>query len=171
MTRYTIDASVVLAKALDEPRPAWVDEVVASARGGGLELAAPTLMWIECGNRLVRGMSDEHALEAMLRIDALDIEEVELHRPVRVRALQLARAHRLTMYDSTYLAVAEAVDAPLLTLDHRLDRAVVTMGLGRAGSRGVSEPAARYGEDRPVDRTAVAAIGAALAEMREAYSG
>ena len=85
-------------------------------------------------------------------------------------ALQLGRQHGLTMYDATYLAVEESAEARMLTLDSQLHDAAVVMGLGRdGGPRRISEPAAPYG-DRPVDRTSIAAIGAALAEMRKEYS-
>jgi len=173
MVRWTIDASVALAHLLDEPRPDWVDETVARVEGGWIDLVAPSLLWLEIGNCLVRTreMADEFALEAMLRTEALRIESLELGRPLRLRALTLARTHGLSMYDAAYLAVAETVDAPLLTLDQRLERAARSMSLARPGlddQHGVSEPSAPYG-DQPVDTTSLAAIGAALAEMRKQY--
>jgi hypothetical protein len=74
------------------------------------------------------------------------------------------------MYDATYLAVAEAVGAPLLTLDTRLERAAGSMGLGReGGGRRVSEPSVPYGR-QSVDATSLAAIGQAISEMRREYS-
>jgi predicted nucleic acid-binding protein len=171
MTRLAIDASVVLAALLVERRPAWVDQTIDLVSHGRAALVAPTLLWVEVGNRLVRrDISDERALDAMLRVDALGITPVEMERPLRLRALQLGRDHALTMYDAMYLAVAETTGARLLTLDHRLDDAASARGLGRAGSRRISEPSAPYGEGRQPDRISLAAIGAALAEMREEYS-
>jgi len=172
MARSVIDASVVIAHLLDEPRPGWVDQAIGRVAGERSSLIAPSLLWLEVGNRLARSgiMSDEFALEAMLRAEALRIESVEFGRPLRLRALHLARAHGLSMYDAAYLAVAEAASAPLLTLDRRLEQAATSMGMGReSGDSQVSEPAAPYG-DKPVDMTSLAAIGAALAEMRKEYS-
>lgn len=171
MARATVDASTVIAYLLDEPRPDWVDETVGAARQGALVLVAPSLLWLEVGNYLVRAtsMPDEFALEAMLRIETFGIELVEVSRPVRLRALALAREHGLTMYDAVYLTVAEATAAPLLTLDGQLARAAESMGLGREGNGRVSEPRASY-PGRAVDLTSLAAIGAALAEMRRDYS-
>lgn len=168
----TIDASVVLARLLAEPRPSWIDATFDDAQDGKVALIAPPLLWLEIGNRLVRAhdVGDEFALEAMLRAEALPITPVDIGRPMRLRALQLGREHGLTMYDATYLAVAESAEARMLTLDSQLHDAAVALGLGREGGpRRVSEPAAPYG-DRPVDRTSIAAIGAALAEMRKEYS-
>lgn len=74
------------------------------------------------------------------------------------------------MYDAAYLAVAEATRTPLLTLDQRLERAAQAMGLGPGSdTRRISEPSTPYG-DRVVDQQSIAAIGAALAEMRKEYS-
>jgi hypothetical protein len=111
-------------------------------------------------------MSDEFALEAMLRFESLGIGAVEIGRAVLLRSLVLAREHGLTMYGATYLAVSEATDAPLLTLDEGLERAAAAMGLDRdGGTTQVSERPAAY-QDGPVDLTSLAAIGAAIAEMR-----
>jgi predicted nucleic acid-binding protein len=170
MRHLTVDASVIIAKTMNESRPMWIDEVLTEAALGSVELIAPAFLWIEIGNRLSRhDMSDELALEGMLRIDSFRIRPVDLDRPLWLRCLHLAREHGLTMYDATYLAVAEAHASPLLTLDRRLEQAARDMGLGPEGDERVSEPAAPYG-DRPVDRTSIAAIGAALAEMRKEYS-
>ncbi len=174
MARSTIDASVVLAHLLNERRPGWVDETIAEVKGGLIELIAPSLLWLEIGECLVRTrvMSDEFALEAMLRAETLGIEPVHLGRPLQLRALTLARLHGLSMYDAAYFAVAESEDAPLLTLDRKLERAARSMGLARPGADDqhvISEPSAAYAA-RPVDTTSLAAIGAALAEMRSEYA-
>ena len=172
MRNAIIDASVVIAWLMAEARPPWVDALLADAVAGRTTLAAPSLMWLEVGNRLARAteITDERAVEGMLQADALGIATVEVGLPLRLRAIQLARDHGLTMYDATYLAVAEATKAPLFTLDQRLERASVAIGLGREGGIGrISEPSARY-DTRNADMTSLAAIGAALAEMRKQYS-
>lgn len=171
MTRFTIDASVVLSSLLVQPRPAWVDDTLGRVARGEATLIAPALLWVEVGNRLARrDVSDEQALDAMLRVDSLGIELLELERPLRLRALQLGRDHALTMYGATYLAVAETTGAVLLTLDRELDTAASAIGVGRTGPRRTSEPPAPYGDSRQPDRTSIAAIGAALAVMRREYS-
>jgi hypothetical protein len=126
------------------------------------------LIWQEMANRLTgaRSVREEFALEAMLRAEVLDLEIVEMERPTRLRALQQANELAISMYDACYLTVAEVTATPLLTLDAHLERAAMALGLGREGGpRRVSEPPARYG-DTQVDRTSLAAIGAAIAEMR-----
>lgn len=167
-----IDASTVISWLLDEDRPGWVDACIDDVPAGRIQLLAPSLIWLEIGNRLSRTASigDEFALDAMLQTEVLQIEEVPQGRPLRLRALTLARAHGLSMYDATYLAAAEATDCRLLTLDATLDRAATAMGLGREeGPARTSEPTATYG-DRPIDTVSMADIGSALAEMRREYS-
>jgi predicted nucleic acid-binding protein len=174
-TRWVVDASTLIAWLLEEERPTWVEAAIDEVRAGRAALHAPSLLWLELGNRLCRaiGLSDEFALEAMLQTEALEIEDVQQSRPLRLRAVTLARSHGLSMYDATYLAAAEAVGCPLLTLDARLDRAATSMGLGREGGPArvsrVSEPARSDG-DRPVDTASMASIGAALAGMRREYA-
>mgnify|MGYP001811896165 FL=1 len=170
--RWVVDASVVLARLLQEERPDWVDDYVDGLHLGPVELIAPPLLWLEIGNRLVgaKSVGDESALEAMLRAERLGVEEVPIDRPVRRRALTLARTHGLSMYDAVYLATAAATGTRVLTLDARLERASYLMGLGREGGHGrILEPGAPYG-DLPEDETSLAAIGQALAEMRREYS-
>ena len=170
MKRVTLDASVAIAWLMDEERPAWVDRLIDEARAGTLGLAVPSLFWMELGNRLSRDQSltDDQAVDGLLRFESLGAETVELERPLRIRALQLAREQRLTMYDGAYLALAHALDAPLATLDRRLESAAAALGIGhRHGSHHTSEEQAAYGQE--ADLVSVAAIGAALAELRSRY--
>jgi predicted nucleic acid-binding protein len=172
MKRMVVDASVVIARLLGETRPAIVDELLLDAAHGRTILIAPTLLWLEVGNRLSCPVSitDEQALDGMLRLETFGIQTVETGPPLRLRALQLAREKRLTMYDATYLAVAEATHAPLMTLDVQLERAAASMGLNRPGGLGrISEPEAEYGQ-APTDHVSLAALGATLAELRKRYA-
>jgi len=172
MNRVVIDASVAIAWLLDEDRPAWVDDLLGEVSGNRVSLLAPALLWLEVGNRLARPglMTDEQAMDGMLRLDGLGIQTVETGPPLRLRALQLAREKRLTMYDATYLSVAEASHAPLMTLDEGLEQAAASMGLGRPGGLGrISEPEAEYGQ-APTDHVSLAALGATLAELRKRYA-
>ncbi|MFN8520566.1 MAG: type II toxin-antitoxin system VapC family toxin [Chloroflexota bacterium] len=168
------DASVAIAWLLEEAAPTWVEglrEPVAERR---LDVMVPTLFWLEVGNRLMREpeVADEQVLEGVLRLEALGIETVEMDRPLRVMAVQLARRHRLSIYDAVYLALAETSDLPLATLDGRLADAAMAMGrrYGHAPSTGgghrAHEAPVAYGTHRPADPMSLAALGAYLAELR-----
>lgn len=98
----------------------YADEAVSRvAQTGG---AVPGNFQSEVANALLaserRGRIDaEHVRIALTEILALPltVEAINPHL-----AMELAREHSLTCYDSFYLAVALKLDAPLATLDARL---------------------------------------------------
>jgi predicted nucleic acid-binding protein len=65
-------------------------------------------------------MTAKRATAAVLDLRALPIERVP-HTALLERAWALR--HNLTPYDAAYVALAEALGAPLLTADRRLARA------------------------------------------------
>lgn len=99
---------------------AWVDEL-AQERIRGL---APDLVFAEVANALSVQVQAGR-LEADVAREALAIV-IELPlRVISVRALvpeafERANAARVSVYDATYLVVAEAADAVLVTADRRL---------------------------------------------------
>ena len=166
------DASIALAWLNDEPVPTWVAEFWAAVQGGRLEVRVPTLFWLEVGNFVVRrvDVTDDQALEGIIRLEWLASETVEMDRPLRALAIQQARRYRLSVYDAMYLALAQTVDARLATLDERLGAAADAMGRRYDADTGsaIAEMPASYGNDRPPDPISLAAIGAYLAELRSA---
>jgi predicted nucleic acid-binding protein len=87
------------------------------------ELHAPTLIDFEVVSAL-RGLtlgghlSAERAEDLLTDLDDLRIERWPAEDPLRRRAFQLR--HHLSAYDAAYVALAEALDCPLLTRDARL---------------------------------------------------
>lgn len=175
MTLIVVDASAAAAWLLDQPRPAWVDELFAAAARLEARLAVPSLFWLEVGNALVtrRDLSDDQAIDGLIRLEAIGIDTIRTDRPLRLQAILLARETRLTMYDATYLALAIATAATLATLDRELraaatSRAVPTAGDTDADPRRVSESGAPFA--RTSDSVSVDAIGAAIGELRRRYA-
>jgi predicted nucleic acid-binding protein len=168
------DASAALAWLLEEEAPSWVAAFRDAVRTRRVQVRVPTFFWLEIGNRLVRtpGVTDEHVLEAFVRLEALGFETIEMDRPLRLMAVHLARRFRLSSYDAVYLALAETADLPLATLDGRLADAATELGrrYGAAPStrrhRAHEEPVT-YGTGRAADPMSLAALGAYLAELRE----
>ena len=116
-----VDASVlVVALADDGP-----DGDVARARLRGETLAAPELVDLEVTSVLRRqnraGVLDARRAQLALGdLAALPMRRAP-HLPLLARCWEL-RDH-LTSYDAAYVALAEALDATLLTGDRRLARA------------------------------------------------
>jgi predicted nucleic acid-binding protein len=117
-----IDASALVAALVDSGREgAWAESVIAEG-----VLASPELALAEAGNilrrleqagRISRGEAT-CAYGDLLRLDL----ELFPFAPFAQRIWVLR--HNLTCYDAWYVALAEALDCPLATLDHRLSRAI-----------------------------------------------
>jgi predicted nucleic acid-binding protein len=113
-----VDASIIVAALVDAgPHGEWSEQVLAS---GSIE--APELVQAETTNvlrRLERSKSITPA-EANAAQDDLMHLGIELFSfaPFADRVWELR--HNLTSYDAWYVALAEALDLPLATLDARL---------------------------------------------------
>lgn len=116
-----VDASAVVAALVDRD----ADGAWAEAELGSDDLAAPHLMPVDVANILRRATLARHLTPdtAALAHDDLLALRVQLfpYRPSAERAWQL-RAN-LSAYDAWYVALAEGLGAPLVTLDRRLERA------------------------------------------------
>jgi predicted nucleic acid-binding protein len=116
-----VDASV-LATALGDDGP---DGDRARARLRGERLSAPELVDLEVASvlrRQVQGgaVDSRRAALALADLAALPLRRAP-HRPLLVRCWELR--DNLTVYDASYVALAEALDVTLLTGDGRLARA------------------------------------------------
>ena len=115
-----IDASFVVAALIDNGKNGtWACELLSCNK-----LAAPHLMPVEVTNILRRSVlnGDISADSAALaHADLLDLR-VDLfpYEPFASRVWELY--HNLTCYDAWYVALAEALEAKLATLDVRLSK-------------------------------------------------
>lgn len=113
-----VDTSAIVAALVGARCDA---RLVARLRGAS-ELRAPHLVDIELLHALrslvARGeLTPDRAQDA--RTDFADLAIVRHpHTPLADRVWALR--HNLTAYDATYVALAEALDAPLVTCDERL---------------------------------------------------
>jgi predicted nucleic acid-binding protein len=116
-----VDASVLIAALVDTgPQGEWAERVLAD---GGLH--APELARVEATNilrRLERAKEitlpeANAAHEDLMRLNL----ELFAFDPFAERVWELR--HTITSYDAWYVAVAEALNLPLATLDERLAKA------------------------------------------------
>jgi predicted nucleic acid-binding protein len=115
-----LDASVLVDVLVGaSPAAIAVRERVAAESSS---LAAPHLVdaeVVQVLRRFVRGGELEPARALGAIQDLLDLRLMRYaHAPLLVRAFALR--DNVTVYDALYLALAEALDAPLLTLDRAL---------------------------------------------------
>ena len=113
-----VDASVVVAALIDNgPEGMWAEQMLGSD-----DLAAPHLMPVEAANilRLAALSGDISQDSASLAHGDLMALPVELfpYEPFAPRVWELRR--NVTAYDAWYVALAEALDSALATLDKRL---------------------------------------------------
>ncbi len=117
----TVDASVLVAALTDAGQlGAWATQVVEHEH-----LLAPELVLVETTN-ILRRMERAGTLGALeANMAAADLWDLPIDlipfRPFAQRVWDLRTT--VTSYDAWYVAVAEAFDEPLATLDARLRRA------------------------------------------------
>lgn len=112
------DASALVAVLLDSgPDGRWVTDALT-----GAALVAPSLLPYEVAN-VVRRQAERGETStdqaAQAHADLLDLAiEYWPYETLAGRAWELRSA--LTTYDASYVALAEMIDAPLVTLDRRI---------------------------------------------------
>ena len=134
-----LDASAIVAALVDSGREGqWAEFLIAQG-----SLTAPELSMAECSNILRRleradrisGLEANSAHRDLLRLDV----QLFPFAPFAGRVWELRS--NLSSYDAWYVAMAEAFECPLATLDRRLGRAtgpvcqVITPASGRPVAR------------------------------------
>lgn len=114
-----IDASVLANALADDAGDGELARRELRAAG---EFAAPDLIDVETASVLRRrwlrdGLTDERLAVAVGHLAGMPFERVPTRRLVR-RALELRAG--VSAYDACYVALADALDCPLLTADRRL---------------------------------------------------
>ena len=116
-----IDTSAALDLLLRTPHAAAIE---AHVFGTAEKLHAPHLLDVEFLQVLRKWqrtgiLSEPRAQEALLDLSGLGIIR-HPHSPLLDRAWHLR--HSITAYDAMFIALAEGLDAPLLTTDRKLSR-------------------------------------------------
>ena len=113
-----LDTSAVLeALAARNPAPGLVERLAQDGDLHGPHLIDTEVLHALRRMSLDRQISDERAADA--RSDFAELALVRYpHQPLSDRIWELR--HNLTAYDATFVALAEALSAPLITCDARL---------------------------------------------------
>ena len=132
-----IDSSITLAWFFEDERSAAADSVLRDVAEYGA--TAPSLWRLEVANALhfavrrkrintaFRDASLDDLRALMVTIDP----ETDLH--AWATTLQLAERFNLTLYDATYLELAQRLGLPLATLDKELRIAADALGVELLG--------------------------------------
>jgi predicted nucleic acid-binding protein len=119
-----VDASVALKWFVPEA----LSENAASLLDGSVDLSAPDLLYPEFGNILWKKVQRQEIMTEDAREILIGLRRVPLAlTPSSLlidAALEIAIAHRRTVYDSLYIALAAARDSILVTADDKLVNAL-----------------------------------------------
>ncbi len=116
-----IDASVLVAALIDSgPDGQWAEQFLVDAT-----LCGPQILPVEASNilrraELARIIDPTASTQAHLALCALSVALFD-YEPMAGRIWSLR--HNLTVYDASYVALAEMLDCQLATLDRRLANA------------------------------------------------
>ncbi len=137
---FVLDASVTAAWLLPDERTPASWNAYDRLRAAALEAHVPDLWLWECGNIIAsavkrRRLDASDALLAWSALDALRSRvELTLLKPAQVRAcLVIGIDQGLSIYDSSYLWLAQSRALPLLTHDERLAGAAERVGVAVLG--------------------------------------
>ncbi len=122
MTRLVVDASVAAEYLLRTAAGQRLEAVLASA-----ELLAPALLDVEVFSVLRRAVLQNRLEEHRARLALQDLADWPVERISHAGLLREAWKHRhnVSSFDAFYVAVAALYEAPLLTADGPLCRAVL----------------------------------------------
>lgn len=132
MANTIVDASVVIEYLITGPHTpevqAFFNRVTAADR-----LIVPEFCLLECTNviwKQVRfgGMAHSDAQDLVRVLRMLKLRRAPV-RQILDRALGIALAHTLAVYDSAYIALALHYAYPLVTLDQRQSQAAAAEGV------------------------------------------
>ncbi|MGD0618483.1 MAG: type II toxin-antitoxin system VapC family toxin [Bryobacteraceae bacterium] len=133
MSRFVLDASVAVAWCFEDETNAIADHALSVLESGA---ALVPLVWAaEVGNALMSGerrgritsLQIEQSLEVIATLDITTDKDNVTGRLLHL--LQVARSHRLSLYDSIYLDLAMRERLALATVDSALARAAEAVGV------------------------------------------
>ncbi|MGK7902375.1 MAG: type II toxin-antitoxin system VapC family toxin [Hormoscilla sp.] len=122
--RYVVDANVGIKQFISDPLSPKVKQLFALLDSPQTEIFIPDLFYIECGSifrKYVRAglyTADEVQTD-LISLKGLPLRVVS-NADLMADAVSISLTHGIYVYDASYVALSEHVNAPLLTLDQRL---------------------------------------------------
>src|SRR4030088_406105 len=121
---FVLDASITACWAFQDEDHPHADAAFARIRED--EAVGPSIWWFEVRNILVMNERRRRITESDTSGFLRDLSRLRMRidsQPDEISVLRLARAHRLSVYDAAYLALAQREGIPLATLDVELANA------------------------------------------------
>jgi predicted nucleic acid-binding protein len=128
---FVLDTSISASWAFHEEQDPRAD--AAFVRIKNEEAVVPSLWWFEIRNILVVNERRKRITESDTGVFLRDLAGLRIRvdrEPEESAVLRLARTHRLSVYDASYLELALREAIPLATLDAELTAAARAEGSG-----------------------------------------
>jgi predicted nucleic acid-binding protein len=114
---YVVDTSVVMQYLLTETYTSHAIVLVKQLQQGA-QLCIAEFCLLECAKVRFQGMSQTEADQLLVELLALPLEIMRVGNLLAC-ALQIGLSNQLAVYDSFYIALAESLSCPLVTVDRR----------------------------------------------------
>jgi predicted nucleic acid-binding protein len=132
MIHYVVDASVVIQHFIPDTFTSNADALFDEI-GKTLDIHIPEFCLLECTNVLWKQVRFKNltlaeakgSIQDLLMLP-IDVEPAPL---LLQRALEIGLQHQLAVYDSAYIALAERLSYPFITVDNRQEQAAHAIGV------------------------------------------
>jgi predicted nucleic acid-binding protein len=116
-----LDTSVVVKWFVTEEDSGRALDIQQAHLQDDLQLHAPDILLMESANALrYAGLSEERILQNLETVPMLGIEIIPFSIDVLNSAVSLSLEHDLAVYDAYFLALAQAMEIPLITADKKM---------------------------------------------------
>jgi predicted nucleic acid-binding protein len=120
--QYVVDTSVVMQRLIVEVNTPQVRRLFAQM-AQGTTLVVPEFCLLECANVLwkqvrFQGMPQLTAERLLIDLLALPLQVISVGQ-FMPRTLHIGLTNQLAIYDSLYIALAEGLGCPLITVDQK----------------------------------------------------
>ena len=132
MNDYIVDTSVVVQVLIKDTYTSYADALFDGLDENDV-IHVPEFCLLECTNVLWKqvrfhDMSPIDADQLVRQLRSLPLATVPMESLLE-RALEIGLQHNLAVYDSAYIALAERLNYPLVTVDNRQETAARAVGL------------------------------------------
>lgn len=126
-----LDASVIIKWILDDESQSRSALIYRDQHfAGANRIAVPELLFYEIANVLATktALSEEEAVEEFALILESELEGYSLGAKEFSGAIGLSKRFKISLYDSSYMALADSLSCDFITADYRLAAKVKSLG-------------------------------------------
>ena len=127
---FVLDASVLACWAFADEEHPIANKALERIRSE--EAIAPSLLWFEIRNVLMVGERRGRLSSADITLFLREIGRLAIvldHQPDEAVILALVRQFQLSVYDASYLELAQREGLPIATIDKALQKAAKALGI------------------------------------------